>query len=70
MSESIKEEATIEEMLDKCIRARSESRSQVIGQLDDLLTALTRGNPAPKTKNNEDLWVLHRDGRMVRYSNS
>lgn len=70
MSESIKEEETIEEMLDKCIRARSESRGLIIGQLNDLLTALNRGNPAPKTKNNEDLWVLHRDGRMVRYSNS
>jgi len=70
MSESIKEEATIEEMLDKCIHARSESRSQVIGQLDEMLTALTRGNPVPKTKKNQDLWVLHKDGRMVRHSNS
>jgi hypothetical protein len=70
MSESINEEATMEEMLEECIRARSESRSQVVGRLNDFLTALNRGDPTPKPKNNHDLWVLHRDGRMVRYSNS
>ena len=70
MSESINEEATMEEMLEECIRARPESRAQVVGRLDDMLTALNRGNPAPKPKNNHDLWVLHRDGRMMRYSNS
>jgi hypothetical protein len=32
MSESINEEATMEEMLEECIRARSESRSQVVGR--------------------------------------
>jgi hypothetical protein len=69
MSENSKEAATMEEMLDECIRVRSESRSQVVGRLNDLLTALNRGKPAPKSKNNHDLWVLHRDGRMVRYSN-
>ena len=69
MSESIKEEATIEEMLDKSIRTRPESRSQVNGVLDKLLIALTRGNPAPKTKD-DHLWVLQIDGKMVRYSSS
>ena len=70
MSESTEEEATIEEMLDISIRFRPESRSQVIRLLDDFLIALNRGNPPPKTKDNHDLWVLYRDGRMVRYSNS
>ena len=55
MSESINEEATMEELLDECIRARPESRSQVVGRLNDLLTALNRGNPPPKPKNNHDL---------------
>ena len=70
MSESTEEEATIEEMLDISIRFRPESRSQVIRLLDDFLIALNRGNPPPNAQDNHDLWLLYRDGRMVRYSNS
>jgi hypothetical protein len=69
MSGSSSKSKTMEEMLDECIHVRSESRSSVTRQLNDMLTALNRGKPAPKSKNNHDLWVLHRDGRMVRYSN-
>ena len=69
MSENSKEAATMEEMLDECIRVRPESRSQVVARLNDLLTALNCGKHAPNSTNNHDLWVLHRDGRMVRYSN-
>ena len=59
---------TIEQMLEECIRTRSESRGQIVGQLDDVLTALNRGEPAPKAENDNDLWVLHRDGRKKRYA--
>jgi len=68
MSENSKETATMEEMLDECIRIRSESRTHVLDQLNETLTALNRGNPVPKADNNHDLWVLHSDGRTVRYS--
>jgi hypothetical protein len=67
MSENAIEADTIEEMLDECIRVRSESRPQVLGQLNETLTALNRGDPVPKSENNHDLWVLHADGRTVRY---
>ena len=63
----IDELSTLEEMLDECIRVRSESRTQVLDQLNETLTALTRGNPVPKFYGNHDLWVLHSDGRAVRY---
>ena len=68
MSRSSRKTATMEEMLEECIRVRSESRDEVLDQLNETLIALTRGNPVPNFKNNEDLWVLHSDGRMVRYS--
>lgn len=68
MTEAAKD-LTIEEMLDDCIRTRSESRSQVVGQLDDVLTALNRGQLAPKAQNDHDLWVLHSDGSTKRYAN-
>ncbi len=67
MSENAIEAATMEEMLDECIRVRSESRTHVLDQLNETLTALTRDNPVPKSGNDHDLWVLHSDGRTVRY---
>jgi len=68
MLENAIEAATIEEMLDECIRVRSESRTQVLDQLNETLMALTLGKPVPKPKISDDLWVLHTDGRTVRYS--
>ncbi len=64
------EAETLEEMLDESIRVRPIARSQVLDQLDETLTALAHGKPVPNHENNDDLWVLHADGRTVRYSNS
>jgi len=67
MSENAIEAATLEEMLEESIRVRSIARTEVLDQLNETLTALTRGNPVPKFYGNHDLWVLHSDGRAVRY---
>ena len=69
MSEDAKA-STLEEMLEESIRVRPIARAQVLDQLDETLTALAHGKPIPKSENNDDLWVLHADGRTVRYSNS
>lgn len=68
MLESSRKTATMEEMLEECIRVRSESRTEVLDRLNETLIALTHGNPVPNFKNNDDLWILHTDGRMVRYT--
>jgi len=62
------EKETLEEMLDESIRVRPIARTQVLDQLDETLTAIAHGKPIPKADNNDDLWVLHDDGRTVRYS--
>jgi len=69
MSEDVKA-STLEEMLEESIRVRPIARPQVLDQLNVTLKALTLGKPVPKPKINDDLRVLHADGRTVRYSNS
>ncbi|OZG70936.1 hypothetical protein BTA51_22780 [Hahella sp. CCB-MM4] len=62
-------ELTMEEMLNECIRVRAEYRQETLDKLDRLLSAIRKGRPAP-TQNDEALWVLHEDGRTVKYLKS